>query len=81
MKTKTALLLSALSLLAFAACQQSDQPQPKQTPTPKEIAREGEMRDDSLENRENRAGDMGDTQRQQNLENRQGDAENRQDAR
>ena len=82
MKTKTALLLTTLSLFAFAACKQSDQPMPKQSAaSTKQIARGGETRDDSLGNRENRAGEMGDTQREQNLENRQENSDARQGTR
>lgn len=86
MKNKIALLLSAVCvvsvpLMAGGSSPTDTKQPPKQPAGTTQIARGGEDRDNSLENRENRAGDTGDTQRESNLENRQDNAESRQDNR
>lgn len=53
MKSKIALFLSALSVVTMVACQQKEAP--KQDPKPKsQIARGGECRDNSMNNRQDR---------------------------
>ncbi len=81
MKLKIALLLATLSAPLAAGCKACPPPAEKPSGAKSQIARGGDYHDDSLSNRADRAGEMGDTNREQNLENREDNAEQRQDNR
>lgn len=80
MKSMHAFVLSALSVVPFPLTADNTPPAPTAMEQ-NEIARGGEYRDQSLENREERAGDNGNLYREENLEKRQEDAENKQNER
>lgn len=65
MKSKIAFFLSALSVVTMVGCQQAEPP--KQDTKPKsQIARGGECRDKSMNNRENRMDNKEDNMNQRN---------------
>lgn len=82
MNATIALIIFALSTISSPlAAGSSPTPPPVNPAAENQIARGGEARDESLENRENRSADRGNYNRSENLENRQENSENRQDSR
>jgi hypothetical protein len=76
MKSKFALFLSVCCIVILPLAAENTQKSQASS-----IARGGNYRDESLENRENRTEDRGNENRDQRLNDRQDDAENRQDDR